>query len=180
MAKKKSAGEYNAFPYMCQLLCRTLWVFYGILSPDGLLIITVNSVGVFTQIIYVLTYLIYAPCDKKVKAFILVSIMNIVFPGVAIALSLLVLHGDARSTFVGVLCAVVTIGMYASPLSVMIAVIRTKSVESMPFLFSFFLLLNAGAWFAFAMFLQDPYLIVSILCTFPTFSLQTPDQLYRI
>nr|XP_009796373.1 PREDICTED: bidirectional sugar transporter SWEET15 [Nicotiana sylvestris] len=30
----------------------------------------------------------------------------------------------------------------------------------MPFLLSFFLLLNAGAWFAFAMFLQDSYLIV--------------------
>ncbi|MCE0482561.1 hypothetical protein HAX54_041420 [Datura stramonium] len=160
MVKKKSAGEYNAIPYMCQLLCRTLWVFYGILSPDGLLIITVNSVGVLTQIIYVLIYLIYAPCHKKVKAFIFVSIMNIIFPGVAIALSLIVLHGDARNTLIGYLCAVVTIVMYASPLSIMITVIRTKSVEYMPFLLSFFLLLNAGAWFAFAMFLQDPYLIV--------------------
>ncbi|KAH0726876.1 hypothetical protein KY284_002741 [Solanum tuberosum] len=64
------------------------------------------------------------------------------------------------NTFIGVLCALVTIAMYASPLSVMIIVIRSKTVECMSFLLSFFLLLNAGAWFAFAMFLQDPYLIV--------------------
>ncbi|CAN4111053.1 unnamed protein product [Withania somnifera] len=159
-AKKKSAGEYNVYPYMCQLLCRTLWVFYGILSPDGLLIITVNSVGVLTQIIYVLIYLIFAPCNNKVKAFTLVSIMNIIFPGVAIVLTLVVLHGDARTTFIGILCAVVTIGMYVSPLSVVMTVIKTKNVEYMPFLLSFFLLLNAGAWFAFAIFLLDPYLIV--------------------
>ncbi|KAK6805030.1 hypothetical protein RDI58_002814 [Solanum bulbocastanum] len=96
----------------------------------------------------------------QVKAIILVIIMNIIFPGVAIALSVVVFHGDVRNTFIGILCALVTIAMYASPLSVMITVIRSKTVECMPFLLSFFLLLNAGAWFAFVMFLHDPYLIV--------------------
>ncbi|XP_031101782.1 bidirectional sugar transporter SWEET12-like [Ipomoea triloba] len=105
--KKISAEGYNAVPHMCQLVCRSLWVFYGFLVPfDGLLIITVNSVGVLSQIIYVIIYLVYAPMDKK------------------------------------------------------ISVIKTRSVEYMPFIVSLFLLLNAAAWFAFAMFLMDLYIIV--------------------
>ncbi|KAG5626053.1 hypothetical protein H5410_011271 [Solanum commersonii] len=79
----------------------------------------------------------------QVKAIILVIIMNIIFPGVSIALSVVVLHGEVRNSFID-----------------NITVIRSKTVECMSFLLSFFLLLNAGAWFAFAMFLQDPYLIV--------------------
>nr|GLL37341.1 Nodulin MtN3 family protein isoform 3 [Ipomoea trifida] len=158
--KKISAEGYNAVPHMCQLVCRSLWVFYGFLVPfDGLLIITVNSVGVLSQIIYVIIYLVYAPMDKKVKALVLVGLMNICFPGLAIALSLFVFHGNARHTFVGFLCAVLTITMYAAPISVMISVIKTRSVEYMPFIVSLFLLLNAAAWFAFAMFLMDLYII---------------------
>ncbi|WMV12048.1 hypothetical protein MTR67_005433 [Solanum verrucosum] len=56
----------------------------------------------------------------QVKAIILVIIMNIIFPGVSIALSVVVLHGDVRNTFIGILCALVAIAMYASPLSVMV------------------------------------------------------------
>lgn len=66
MIRRKSAENYNALPYISALLCKSLWAFYGTLDPDGLLIITVNSVGVFSQLIYVIIYLFYSPNDKKV------------------------------------------------------------------------------------------------------------------
>ncbi|XP_019186573.1 PREDICTED: bidirectional sugar transporter SWEET17-like [Ipomoea nil] len=92
--KKISAEGYDAVPHMCQLVCRSLWVLYGILVPvdAGLLIITVNSVGVLSQIIYLIIYLVYAPIHKKVKSLMLVGLMNICFPGLAIALSVFVFH----------------------------------------------------------------------------------------
>ncbi|CAK9147318.1 unnamed protein product [Ilex paraguariensis] len=40
-------------------------------------------------------------------------------------------------------------------------VIKTKSVEYMPFFLSLFLLLNAGCWFTLALLLKDHYVIVA-------------------
>ncbi|XP_039002245.1 bidirectional sugar transporter SWEET16-like [Hibiscus syriacus] len=51
--------------------------------------------------------------------------------------------------------------MYASPLSVMRRVVKSKSVEYMPFLLSFFLFLNAGVWSAYAVLVKDIYIGVA-------------------
>ncbi|KAK8960437.1 Bidirectional sugar transporter SWEET16 [Platanthera guangdongensis] len=55
----------------------------------------------------------------------------------------------------GSLCAALTVGMYAAPLSAMRLVVKTKSVEYMPFSLSFFLLLNAGIWTVYSFLVKD-------------------------
>jgi solute carrier family 50 protein (sugar transporter) len=50
-----------------------------------------------------------------------VALVNVGFLGLVIAVTLLAIHGRIRLTFVGILCAVLTIGMYASPLSAMVS-----------------------------------------------------------
>ncbi|XP_052180562.1 bidirectional sugar transporter SWEET16-like [Diospyros lotus] len=161
IVKNKSAENYDGFPYITTLLSTSFWTFYGLLDPDdGILIVTVNSVGVVSQIFYNTIYLLYAPRNKRVKSLRLLAILNVLVLGTVIAVTLLAFHGDARRTFIGVLCATVTIGMYAAPLKGMGTAIRTKSVEYVPFFLSFFLFLNAGAWFTFAMLLKDFYVLV--------------------
>ncbi|XP_059439359.1 bidirectional sugar transporter SWEET16-like [Corylus avellana] len=155
VVKKKSTENYESIPYITTLLSTSLWTFYGLLKPGGLLISTVNGAGVVFQSIYVTLFLIYAPNHLKVKTAKLVGILNVGFLGLVIAVTLLALHGSVRLTFVGVLCAGLTVGMYASPLSAMRSVIKTKSVEYMPFFLSFFLFLNAGIWSAYAVLVQD-------------------------
>ncbi|XWS57484.1 hypothetical protein CRYUN_Cryun09bG0178200 [Craigia yunnanensis] len=156
--KKKSTENYKGVPYLTTLLSTSLWTFYGIINPDGLLVMTVNGAGAILQLIYVILFLIYAPKDKKVKTAKLVAVLNVGFLGAVIAVALLAIHGNTRLTFVGILCAGLTIGMYASPLSAMRNVIKTTSVEYMPFLLSFFLLLNAGVWSAYAVLVKDIYI----------------------
>ncbi|XP_059439588.1 bidirectional sugar transporter SWEET16-like [Corylus avellana] len=155
VVKKKSTENYKSIPYITTLLSTSLWTFYGLLKPGGLLVWTVNGAGVIFQFIYVTLFLIYAPNHLKVKTAKLVGILNVGFLGLVIAVTLLALHGSVRLTFVGVLCAGLTVGMYASPLSAMRLVIKTKSVEFMPFFLSFFLFLNAGIWSAYAVLVQD-------------------------
>lgn len=58
--------------------------------------------------------------DMQMKSLVLVGILNIGIPGPVIAATLIAFHGTARHTFIGILCAVVTIAMYAAPLSVMV------------------------------------------------------------
>ncbi|GMI79347.1 hypothetical protein HRI_001604000 [Hibiscus trionum] len=156
--KKKSTQNYKGVPYITTLLSTSLWTFYGIINPDGLLVMTVNGAGAIFQLTYVILFLIYAPKDKKVKTAKLVAVLDVGFLGAVIAVTLLAIHGNMRLTFVGILCAALTIGMYASPLSAMRTVVRTKSVEYMPFLLSFFLFLNAGVWSAYAVLVKDIYI----------------------
>ncbi|KAK9016940.1 hypothetical protein V6N11_079432 [Hibiscus sabdariffa] len=158
VVKKKSTESYKGDPYITTLLSTSLWTFYGIINPDGLLVMTVNGAGAIFQLTYVILFLIYAPKAKKVKTAKLVAVLDVGVLGAVIAVTLLAIHGNMRLTFVGILCAALTIGMYASPLSAMRTVLKTKSVEYMPFLLSFFLFLNAGVWSAYAVLVKDIYI----------------------
>ncbi|KAI3440467.1 Bidirectional sugar transporter SWEET, partial [Psidium guajava] len=158
VVKKRSTENYKGVPYVTTLLSTSLWSFYGILKPGGLLVLTVNGAGAVMQSIYVILFLVYAPKGKKIKLMKLVAILDVGFLGLVIAVTLLAIHGDMRLTVVGILCAGLTIGMYASPLAVMRTVIKTESVEYMPFFLSFFLFLNGGIWSAYAVLVKDFYI----------------------
>ncbi|PIA61328.1 hypothetical protein AQUCO_00300698v1 [Aquilegia coerulea] len=158
VVNKKSTENFLGDTYVCTLLSTSLWTFYGILKPGGFLIATVNGAGAFLQSIYVILYLIYAPKDTKVKYLKLVGALNIVCFGLVIVLILLAVHGSSRLTILGFLCAGLTLGMYASPLSALRTVIKTKSVEYMPFFLSFFLSLNAAVWSAYAVLVKDYFI----------------------
>ncbi|XP_030547020.1 bidirectional sugar transporter SWEET16-like isoform X2 [Rhodamnia argentea] len=158
VVKKRSTENYKGVPYITTLLSTSLWSFYGILKPGGLLVLTVNGAGAIMQCVYVILFLIYTPKEKKIKLMKLVAILDVGFLGAVIAVTLLAIHGDMRVTVVGILCAGLTIGMYAAPLTAMRTVIKTKSVEYMPFFLSFFLFLNAGVWSTYAVLVKDFYI----------------------
>ncbi|XP_057778759.1 bidirectional sugar transporter SWEET16-like [Salvia miltiorrhiza] len=160
IVKKKSSENYKGVPYVTTLLSTSLWTLYGAVDPDdGVLIVTVNSVGIASQAAYLLLFLFYASKERKVKYLGLV-VLELLFLGIVIAATLGVFHGDLRRTFVGVLCATFTIAMYAAPLSAVRNVVRTKSVEYMPFWLCLSLVVNAAVWFSFAMLLKDYYVLV--------------------
>ncbi|KAK8542383.1 hypothetical protein V6N13_137043 [Hibiscus sabdariffa] len=161
VVKKKSTENYKGEPYITTLLSTSLWTFYGAIKPDGLLVMTVNGAGAILQLVYVALFLLYAPRERKVKTANLVAVLDVVVLGAVIAVTLLAIHGTKRLMFVGILCTGLTIGMYAAPLSVMRRVVKSKSVEYMPFLLSFFLFLNAGVWSAYAVLVKDIYIGVA-------------------
>ncbi|XP_075477986.1 bidirectional sugar transporter SWEET16-like [Primulina tabacum] len=158
VVKKKSTENYNGLPYITTLLSTSLWSYYGLLKTGGLLIVTVNGAGVALHVIYVALFLIYAPNDVKVKYVKLVATINIGFLGAVTLVTQLALHGSLRITLIGILCAGLTIAMYAAPLSVMKTVIQMKSVKYMPFFLSFFQFLNGGVWSAYAVLVKDYYI----------------------
>ncbi|XP_043710628.1 bidirectional sugar transporter SWEET16-like [Telopea speciosissima] len=172
VVKKKSTEDFKGLPYICTLLSTSLWTFYGLMKPGGLLIATVNGAGTFLQFIYVTLFLIYAPKETKVKSMKLVAVLNIGFFGLVVGLSLLVIHRGLRLTVVGTICAGLTLGMYASPLAAMRTVIKTKSVEYMPFSLSFFLFLNGGVWSVYAVLVKDFFVGIPNIIGFFLGSLQ--------
>ncbi|MFX9847503.1 SWEET family sugar transporter, partial [Acinetobacter baumannii] len=119
---------------------------------------TVNGAGAALHVVYVILFLIYAPRNIKVKSMKLAGAIDVGFLGLVIVVTLVALRGDMRITLVGFICAGLTIGMYAAPLSSMRTVIKMKSVKYMPFFLSFFQFLNGGIWAAYAVLVKDIYL----------------------
>ncbi|XP_073122498.1 bidirectional sugar transporter SWEET16-like [Henckelia pumila] len=158
VVKKKSTENYKGVPYITTLLSTSLWSYYGLLKTGGLLIVTVNGAGAALHVIYVTLFLIYATNNVKVKYVKLVTIINIGFLGAVILVTQFAFHGSLRITLIGILCAGLTIGMYAAPLSAMKTVIQMKSVKYMPFFLSFFQFLNSGVWSAYAVLVKDYYI----------------------
>lgn len=95
---------------------------YGLpfVSPDNLLVSTINGTGAAIEFVYVVIFLIYAPRKEKAKILGLLTFVLTVFSIIAFV-SLFALHGKARKLFCGVAATVFSIIMYASPLSIMVS-----------------------------------------------------------
>ncbi|CAI0547724.1 unnamed protein product [Linum tenue] len=78
--------------------------------------------------------------------------------GLMMLVTVFLVHGSARVNAVGWICAAFNIAVFASPLSVVRNVIKTKSVEYMPFSLSVFLTLCATAWFFYGLLVNDYYI----------------------
>jgi len=160
--KNKSTEEFSGFPYVSTLLNCLLSLWYGLpfISANNLLVSTVNGAGAVLELCYVVVFLFYIQ-DKKyrVKIFGLLVIVLNFFAMVALV-SLLALHGHARKLFCGFAAAIFSICMYASPLSIMRTVIKTKSVKYMPFFLSLFVFLCGTSWFIYCLLGNDPFVSV--------------------
>ncbi|RLN42985.1 bidirectional sugar transporter SWEET16-like [Panicum miliaceum] len=158
IVRNGSTEDFRWLPYVTTLLSTSLWTFYGLLKPGGLLVVTVNGAGAALEAAYVTLYLIYAPRETKAKMVKLVLAVNVGFLAAVVVVTLAALHGGVRLLAVGVLCAALTIGMYAAPLGAMRTVVKTRSVEYMPFSLSFFLFLNGGVWSVYSVLVKDYFI----------------------
>ncbi|KAK7351057.1 hypothetical protein VNO77_10206 [Canavalia gladiata] len=159
--KNKSTEKFSGIPYAMTLLNCLLSAWYGLpfVSPHNLLVSTVNGAGALIETIYVLIFIIFAPKKEKAKILGLFTFVLSIFSAV-VFVSLFALHGKSRKLFCGFAAAIFSIIMYGSPLSIMRLVIKTKSVEFMPFFLSLFVFLCGTSWFIFGLLGRDPFVAV--------------------
>ncbi|KAG5589471.1 hypothetical protein H5410_039985 [Solanum commersonii] len=153
MWKKKSVEKFSPFPYIVAFLNCGLWLLYGlpwIQQEEGnLLIMTINGIGLAIDMVYLMLFVLYSKKEKRMKIFFII-LSEIVFIGSLAILVITLVHcHKKRSTIVGTICMVANILMYASPLTIMKLVIKTKSgVHALPS--SFFSFLCSISWTAYA------------------------------
>ncbi|KAK9055382.1 hypothetical protein SSX86_026465 [Deinandra increscens subsp. villosa] len=158
--RKKSSEGYQAIPYMVALFSAALLLYYAVLKTNAYMIISINCFGCFIELAYLSLYLFYAPNSSKISTIKCISIFNIGGLGTVMIFSLMLVKGPKRVELVGWICAVINLAVFAAPLSIMRRVIRTKSVEYMPFMLSFSLTLCATAWFFYGFFVKDFFIAV--------------------
>jgi solute carrier family 50 protein (sugar transporter) len=153
--KKKSTEGFQSIPYVVGLFSAMLWIYYALLKSNAMLLITINSVGCFVMTFYTCFFLYYAPKKIKIETAKVVVLMNVVGFGLIIVLSQFLATGIMRVRIVGWICLIFSLCVFVAPLGIVRQVIRTKSVEYMPFLLSFFLTLSAIMWFFYGLLLKD-------------------------
>ncbi|KAF8387907.1 hypothetical protein HHK36_026569 [Tetracentron sinense] len=156
--KRKSTEGFQSLPYAVALFSAMLLLYYAFLKTNGLMLITINSIGCVIEATYLIMYLVYAPKMAKIFTVKLLFLLNVGLYGLIILFTFLLSEGSRRVSIVGWICAVFSVTVFAAPLSIMGLVIRTKSVEYMPFLLSFFLTLCAIMWFFYGLLIKDFYI----------------------
>ncbi|KAM5562464.1 hypothetical protein ABKV19_017604 [Rosa sericea] len=138
-----------------------LSAWYGLpfVSPNNILVTTINGTGAVIEAIYVLIFIFYAPKREKVKILGLFIFVLSVFSVVAFV-SFFALDGSGRTLFCGLAATIFSIVMYGSPLAIMRTVVKTKSVEFMPFFLSLFVFLCGTSWFVYGLLGHDPFVAV--------------------
>ncbi|KAK8940237.1 Bidirectional sugar transporter SWEET6a [Platanthera guangdongensis] len=162
ICRNKAVEEFSPIPYLATLLNCMLWVFYGlpIVHPNSLLVVTINGTGLLLEGIYLTVFFVYSPKEKRLK---LIKILagEIGFMAVVVSAVVAAAHThEKRSLIVGILCVIFGTLMYASPLSVMKLVIKSKSVKYMPFWLSFAAFLNGVCWTSYALIKFDIFITI--------------------
>ncbi|QCD83743.1 Bidirectional sugar transporter SWEET10-like [Vigna unguiculata] len=157
--KKKTAEGFQSLPYVVALFSSMLWIYYAMVKKDAsLLLITINSFGCVIESMYLLIFLIYAPSKTRLSTIKLLLLLNVFGFGAMLLSTLYFTTGTKRLSVIGWICLVFNISVFAAPLCIMKRVIKTKSVEFMPFSLSFFLTVNAVMWFFYGLLLKDYYI----------------------
>ncbi|KAL8143102.1 hypothetical protein V2J09_016134 [Rumex salicifolius] len=156
--KAKATQGFQPLPYAVALFSSMLTFYYGLIKEaNGTLLITINSVGIVIESVYLTIFMIYASKEAKLKTSKMLLSFNVGLLGVIILLTSLLTHGAQREAVIGWICAICSVCFFASPLCVIRTVIKTKSVEFMPFWLSFSLTICAIMWFFYGFFIKDFY-----------------------
>ncbi|KAF9666354.1 hypothetical protein SADUNF_Sadunf16G0220800 [Salix dunnii] len=164
ICKKKDVQEFQPYPYVATVLNCLFWIFYGlpIVKPDSILVVTINSVGLVLELIYLGIFCFFDKQNKGRKKVSLGLLGEVIFMAAIVATTLLAFHThEKRILFVGVFCDIFNILMYASPLTIVKTVVTTKSVEFMPLYLSLANFLNGCVWTAYALIKFDIFMLVS-------------------
>lgn len=159
--RNQATEQFSGLPYIYALLNCLICAWYGlpIISPGNILVTTVNSIGTVFQAVYIVLFIAYAEKAKKLRMLGLLLAVCSAF-AVIVACSLLIVDFEIRRTAVGFLSCASLISMFASPLFVINLVIRTRSVEFMPFYLSLSTFLMSTSFFLYGIFNFDPFVCV--------------------
>lgn len=155
--KCKSTEGFQSVPYVVALFSAMLWIYYALVKTNEVLLITINAAGCVIEIVYIVMFLAYAPRKAKVSTAKIFVLLNVGIFGLILLLTLLLSEGQKRVVSLGWVCVAFSVSVFVAPLSIIRHVIRTRSVEYMPFSLSLSLTLSAVVWCLYGLLIKDKY-----------------------
>ncbi|KNA23669.1 hypothetical protein SOVF_021930 [Spinacia oleracea] len=159
--KKKSTEEFQSIPYVIAFFSCILWLLYAYVKTDVLFLVTINVFGLFIETIYIAIFVVYANKKTRISTMKQIILFNVFGFGVIFFFTMFIAKTTrVRLLLLGWICLIFSLCVFVAPLGVMRKVIRTKSVEYMPFFLSFFLTISAVVWFFYGLLKHDVYIAV--------------------
>ncbi|GMY16487.1 bidirectional sugar transporter NEC1-like [Fagus crenata] len=158
--KKKSTEGFRSLPYSVALFSATLNLYYAFLKTSAVIFITVNSIGCAMEFMYLIIYIIYAPAEKTRIYLAKFISFNLGLFGLILLCTSLIDESHHRLIAVGWICSIFSVCAFAAPFSIMRQVIKTKSVEFMPFSLSLLMTIRATTWFLYGLLIKDFFVAV--------------------
>lgn len=140
--REKTVSDFSEVPYVLSTCNCALWISYTLATPGRIMPLITNALGLIAEIIYCAVFMIYSEGEVHrrvstrvggvwISITVLVVFAYVVMPLFNIS-GFLGNNDSAATDFLGILSSLFNTLMYGSPLSIMLLVIRTKSVEFMP------------------------------------------------
>jgi solute carrier family 50 (sugar transporter) len=166
--KEKDTKEFSSDPYVSGILNCGVWVIYALpsVTPNRTTPLVTNFIGFLMEMAYCLAF--YKYCNaRNTRRFkrsfgpsVLFLLFMLLFPFVFCA------KPSDASDGIGVVAAILNIGMYASPLTIMKQVWDSKSVQYMPLHLSVATFFCSFAWMCYGITVNDkPIMICNITGT---------------
>ncbi|EFH39172.1 nodulin MtN3 family protein [Arabidopsis lyrata subsp. lyrata] len=158
ICKKKSTEGFQSLPYVSALFSAMLWIYYAMQKDgSGFLLITINAVGCVIETIYIVLFVTYANKKTRISTLKVLGLLNFLGFAAIVLVCELLTEGSTREKVLGGICVGFSVSVFAAPLSIMRVVVRTRSVEFMPFSLSLFLTISAVTWLFYGLAIKDFY-----------------------
>ncbi|KFM58300.1 Sugar transporter SWEET1, partial [Stegodyphus mimosarum] len=178
--KKKSTSDISALPFLCGLVSCSLWLRYGLLVNDSALIV-VNTTGGILQILYIMWYARFTVSKGIFYKQLALSLSVI---GFLYCLTTFSFEGELSQQISGIAACSAGVIFMASPLATVAHVLRTKTVETLPFAMILSTFAMATLWLCYGILINDKFvqvpnflgalLSLSQLCLFAVFPNKKP------
>ena len=159
VVRARSTLSFSISPYVSAMLNCSLWCLYAVplVTANRTLPLVCNTVGTSFQLFYLLVYLAFCKRRAYYGAVVLATLL---VPAAAALLMLVVFPQPVEyyTTGLGVAATVLNIFMYASPLTIIGLVVRTRSVEYMPLPITLACGFCSCSWVVYGIYVGDIYI----------------------
>ncbi|XP_039022443.1 bidirectional sugar transporter SWEET17-like [Hibiscus syriacus] len=110
IVRRRSTEEFDCLPYVVKLLNGYMWVYYGVVKPDSILVATINGFGSVLELIYVTIFIIFAP--PRMRA--ITAMLFVVFPIGAVLVTQMSCNREMQINVSGFLSLLFCVATYGS------------------------------------------------------------------
>lgn len=169
IVRERDVGHFDSLPYLVSLLQCLLWFSYCLVTPHRVEMITSCSVGIVFQAIWCILFFRYS--SGKSRSLISLKFMLVLATwfGVTAVDMYYLPHVDVaplkegesfQTEALGLLASFVNVLMLGAPLGIVRHVIRTQSVEYMPFPLTAMVCTTSSFWIGYALLAHDMWVLV--------------------
>jgi solute carrier family 50 protein (sugar transporter) len=154
----RTTGDLSFAPFVMGHVNASLWVLYGLVIGNLALVVSnIPSIVAFSWYCYVFwTHAVDRPLVTRIVKGAAVAL--------AVAGAVALTFGGSSGDLFGLVCCLVTVAVFASPLAKLRQVWQDKSTDSMPFLVSLMGLACSVAWLAVGIDQQNTFMMIPNGC----------------